>query len=93
MDIPHHLGERAGIYIVEVAEDIYVPWRAGMRSDQSRVVLQRRFIIGDADVAAIVEFRDIDVVFALVRIDDSLSREACGAAVGMVNNDDALDPE
>ena len=93
MDIPHHLGEHAGIDVVEVAEDIYVLWRAGMRSDQSRVVLQRRFIIGDADVAAIVEFRDIDVVFALVRIDDSLGREACGAAVGMVNHDYVLNPK
>ena len=93
MDIPHHLGEHAGIDVVEVAEDIYVLWRAGMRSDQSRVVLQRRFIIGDADVASIVELRDIDVVFVLVRINDPLSREGCGAAVGMVNHDDILDPE
>ena len=39
MDILHHLGERAGIDIVEVAEDVDVLWRAAMRSDQSRVAL------------------------------------------------------
>jgi len=93
MDILHHLGERAGIDIVEVAEDIYVLWRAGMRSDQSRVVLQRCFIIGDADVASIVEFRDIDVVFVLVGVDDPIGRKACAAAVRVVNHDDILDPE
>jgi hypothetical protein len=40
VDVSHHLGERAGIDIVEVAEDVDVLWRAAMRSDQSRVVLQ-----------------------------------------------------
>src|SRR5262245_66537364 len=62
-EVSHHLGERAGIDIVEVAEDVDVLWGAGMRSDQSRVVLQRCFIIADADVASVVALSVINVVF------------------------------
>jgi len=51
------------------------------------------FTIGDADVASIVEFRDIDVVFVLVGVDDPIGRKACAAAVRVVNHDDILDPE
>src|SRR5262249_14002414 len=83
-DVSHHLGERAGIDIVEVAEDVDVLWRAAMRSDQSRVVLQRCFVIADADVAWVVELRDINVVFVLVGVDNPIGRKACGAAVGVV---------
>src|SRR5262245_9454081 len=90
VDVSHHLSERAGIDIVEVAEDIDVLWRAAMRSDQSRVVLQRCFIIADADVASVVELRDIDLVFVLVGVDDPIGRKACGAAVRVVNDDDVL---
>src|SRR5262245_45309235 len=89
-DVSHHLCERAGIDIVEVAEDVDVLWRAAMRSDQSRVVLQRCFIIADADVASVVELRDINVVFVLVGIDDPIGRKACGATVRVVNDDDVL---
>jgi len=92
-DVSHHLGERAGIDIVEVAEDVDVLWRAAMRSDQSRVVLQRRFIIADTDAASVVELRDINVVFVLVGVDDPIGRKACTAAMGVVNDDDVLNPE
>src|SRR5215831_11128760 len=92
-DVSHHLGERAGIDIVEEAEDINVLWRAAMRSDQSRVVLQRCFIIADADVASVVELRDINVVFVLIGVDDAIGREACSAAMGVVNDNDVLEPE
>jgi len=93
MNVSHHFGEGAGIDIVEVAEDIYVLWRAVMGSDQSRVVFQRCFIVRDANVASIIEIRDIDVVFVLVGFDDSIGREACGAAVRVMNDDDILDAE
>src|SRR5262249_38299162 len=78
-DVSHHLGERAGTDIVEVAEDVDVLWRAAMRSNQSRVVLQRCFIIADADVASVVELRDINVVFVLVGVDDPIGRKASAA--------------
>lgn len=78
MNVSHHFGEHAGIDVVEVAEDVYVPWHAVVGSDQHRIVLQRGFIIADADAASLVQMRDIDVVFALVSINDPVSGKTRG---------------
>src|SRR5262249_17392722 len=46
-----------------------------------------------ADAVSIVQMRDIDVVLALVSLDDPVSGKAYGATVRMVNDDDLPDPE
>src|SRR5262249_48893619 len=93
MNVSHHFGERASIDVIKVAEDVHVLRRAVVQSDQRRIVLQRDFIVTDGDAVSLVQMRDINVVLALVSLDDPVSRKACGATVRMVNDDDLPDPE
>ena len=53
--VPDDLDQRARIDIIEMAEDIHMPRRSGMRPDESGVVPERGLIVRDADAAALVE--------------------------------------
>lgn len=93
MNFPNHLRERTSIDIVEVAKDIDVLRRTAARSDQSGIVPQRLLIIGDADVVSLIKRRNVEVMFALICVDNTISGETCRAAVRMVNHNDILDSE
>src|SRR6516162_6118425 len=92
-DVFHDLRKRAGVDVVEIAEDIYMLWRAIMLSDDGRIVLQRRFIVGNTDAFPIVEVRYVDLVFVFVGFANALRCKARCSAVRVVNHDDVLDPE
>lgn len=93
MDIPNGLGQLSRVDVIEIAENIDVSRCAVMGSHQGGVVLQRRLIVGDADVASLVEVRDIEMVFMPVSVDDAIGGEGRRAAMRMVDDDDILDPE
>src|SRR5215211_1243057 len=86
-------GQRAGIYVVEAAEDVHVPGRAGMRADERGVALERGLVVLDADAATIVERGDVGAVLVPVGLDDAAGREGRRPAMRVMDDDDILDPE
>src|SRR5262245_18476333 len=61
--------------------------------EPSRPAPSRTLDLGIGQVTHDRHCLDIDVVLALVSLDDPVSRKACGATVRMVNDDDLPDPE
>src|SRR5262245_59832758 len=57
--VAHHFGERAAVDVVEVAEHVHVAGRARVRAQEGGVAPQRRLVVLDADVAALVEAGDV----------------------------------
>ena len=92
-DVADDFKERAGVDVVEIAEDVHLPRRAIVRADEGGVVLQGGFIVGDAYAAARVQGRDVEMMFMLVGADDAVGRETGRAAIGVMNDDDVLNPE
>jgi hypothetical protein len=82
----HDLRQCAGIDVVEIAEDVDMLRRAGMRPDQRGVAPQRGLIVLDADAAPIIEFGYVRIVLVPVGVDDAIGGKGRGAAMGVVND-------
>jgi len=88
--VPYHLNECAGVDVVEVPEDVPMPWCPGMGSNKLGVRPQRFLIILNADAASLVQFGDVGTVLVSIGIDDPVGCVACRTAMRVVNDDDIL---
>lgn len=71
------------------------PRASGARAvaDQTHVVVERLFEVGDGDAVPVVQRRDVGVLLISPRRGDSLRREGGGATEGVVYDDNSFDTE
>ena len=83
----------SGLDIIEIAVDIYVPWRSARVTDTPHVAVQRLREVFEADVVGIPQISDVLSEFLLEGLDKALRRKVCSATVRVVNNGNIVDIE
>ena len=80
----------SGLDIIEIAVDIYVPWRSARVTDIPHVAVQRLREVFEADIVGIPQISYVLSEFPLEGLDKG---KVCSATVRVVNNGDIVDVE
>lgn len=86
----HHLNECAGVDVIEVSEDVHMPWCPCMGSNKLGVQPQRLLVILNANAVSLVQFGDVGAVLVSICVDEAVGCVACRTAMRVVNDYDIL---
>src|SRR4051812_25655632 len=91
--VTHDLDQLARVDVVEKAEHVHMSWYTRAGTNQGNVVVERGFVVRDADAAAVVLRGDIDAMLMLERAEHAVGGERRRATVGVMDHDDVLEAE